>query len=319
MKKIILVILCLLIIFIVGLHFYPQASTSAEYAYILAGKEDESQYSIIAYDLDKEKHKIIKTDAYLIQDDLPDQLLAAVCEGDYLTLYSIHNGEMTSYKEKIYCPDGEFIIAYMNSCVYYTRRNSFGLYDIVRLSPDGTLFQYAIPGNGLSSYRSTGVKQTIPFIADVDHKGRIVYTYAKSGSGAHVYMSNLLGEYYHLDAGFYGIWMDQDTVLFWSDELETYLPDTYRISFSDESSSYFFKPVFIDTKQSTFSSTYTNASIKDKNTISIACEIYPVLYPIIGSPKLSFGLFNSETGKCISQYNIQEKNLEFYSYRIYWE
>ena len=134
-------------------------SATAEYAYLLTVKENESQYSVVAYDLDKEKHKIIKTDAYLIKDDLPNQLLAATHEEDYLTLYSIHNGEMTPYKKNIYCPDIEFIIAYMDSCVYYTRRNWFGLYDIVRLSPDGTFFQYAIPGDGLRIYRSTGGAQ----------------------------------------------------------------------------------------------------------------------------------------------------------------
>ena len=132
-------------------------------------------------------------------------------------------------------------------------------------------------------------------------------------------MSNLLGEYHYLNGGFHGIWMNPETVLFWSDELKWYFPDTYKFSFSDESNSFFFKPVFCDTKRSAFSSTYANASIKDENTISIACEIYPVMYPFFGYPKLSFGLFNAESGKCIAQYNIQEKDLEFCDYKIYWE
>ena len=319
LKKIILIVLFSLIIVFVILSFSLFTPTTAEYAYILAAKENESQYSIIAYDIKNEKHSIIKTDAYLIKDDLPNQLLAATCEDDYLTLYSIHNGEMTTYREKIYCPDIEFTIAYIDSCVYYTRRNWFGLYDIVRLLPDGTLFQYTVPGDGLHSYQSTGSAEKIPFIADVDQEGRIIYTYRKSGSGGRVYMSNLLGEYHYLNGGFHGIWMNPETVLFWSDELKWYFPDTYKFSFSDESNSFFFKPVFCDTKKSVFSSTYANASIKDENTISIACEIYPVMYPFFGYPKLSFGLFNAESGKCIAQYNIQEKDLEFCDYKIYWE
>ena len=97
MKKIILIVLFSLIIVFVILSFSLFTPTTAEYAYILAAKENESQYSIIAYDIKNEKHSIIKTDAYLIKDDLPNQLLAATCEDDYLTLYSIHNGEMTTF------------------------------------------------------------------------------------------------------------------------------------------------------------------------------------------------------------------------------
>ena len=317
LKKTVLIVLCLLIIFLIILFFFPRTTTKGEYAYILAAKKNDSLYSIIAYDINNEKYSIIKTDAYLIKDDLPDQLLAATREGDYLTLYSIHNGEMTPYKENIYCPDIEFIIAYMDSYVYYTRRNWFGLYDIVRLSPDGTLFQYAIPGDGLSIYRATGGTQKIPYIADVDHEGRIVYTYTKSGSADRIYMSNLSGEYYCLGIGYSGIWLNQDTILYWSDILNDLSPDAYRYSLPDESSSLFFTLVFKDIRRSIFIS--SNASIKDENTIAIACEKYPIMYPIWGYPTLSFGLFDSETGKCISQYSIKKKNFEFCDNRVYWE